>query len=62
MISSATISSKAFTKAARNGAYEIGNNHFGLNIAPPYKEPWQFGQKESILIALYALVLVALFF
>lgn len=61
MISSATISSKAFTKAARNGAYEIGNNHFGLNIAP-YKEPWQFGQKESILIALYALVLVALFF
>lgn len=59
LVSSATVSSEAFTKAARNGAHWVGKNRFGMQIEK-VKETWKFGTKEMLLLGLYSLVLAAM--
>ena len=56
-VGGATISSKAFAQAVRQGAHWAGRHQFNLNIdeVPPQ---WNFGASEFILIVLYAVVII----
>ena len=57
-VSGATISSKAFTKAVRNGAHWAGRHEYNVNIKKIPQE-WNFGANEFILIVLYAIVIIS---
>jgi len=56
-VGGATVSSKAFAKAARQGAHWAGRHEYGLKIEER-PEQWQIGAKEVVLLVLYAVVLL----
>lgn len=59
VLSSATISSTGFTKAARLAAHSAAREFFARPV-PEEHTVWQIGYAESLLVVLYAVILVCL--
>ncbi len=60
-VSGATVSSRAFSEAVRVGSHRVGRDLLNREIVEPERQ-WQPGRDSMILIALYALVLIGVYF
>jgi hypothetical protein len=57
-ISGATVSSRAFSKAVREGAHLVGRQHFNLDIKEDSVQ-WELGANEFILIVFFGVVITS---
>lgn len=60
VITRATVSSNAFSRAIRNGSHMVGREYLGQTIVEK-PVPWNFGVNEIALLGLYLLMLVGVF-
>lgn len=58
-ISQATVSSRAFTQAVRNGSHMVGRKTFRLSI-PEEKTEWEFGINEFFMLLILAAAVFSL--